>query len=605
MTGVAAAAVDRPARGALGLLALAAGALTLVAFAPALGGQFLAWDDHYNFVANPHYRGLGWAQLRWMLTAGWSGHWIPVTWLTLGLDWVLWGAEPFGYHLTSLVLHAATAGVFVVVAARLLAAARPDAPPSALLVGATTAGLFFALHPLRVESVAWLSERRDVVSGLFYLLTVLAYLYACAASAGRRRAWLVVSLVAYGLALGSKAIVMSLPIVLVVLDAYPLRRLGRRTLLEKLPFVAIAVAGAGIALSLATRFKTAAEYPLWARPAVFGYNLVFYLWKTVLPASLSPLYELPERWEPSDVRLILGLALPVAATLALVAWRRRWPAGLAAWTVYVVTLTPVGGLAVHTGPQLAADRYTYLATLGLAVLVGGGACAVWQARVDRSLTRLAAVTAAVALAGLGVLTWQQSGMWRDDVTLWQYASAVDPGCAGCRNQLGVAQHAAGASAAAAVHLRRAVELRPTEAEFAADLGVVLLALDRPAEALPHLQRAVARYPGNLFLQTQLGTALAQAGRTTEGQRRLAAVLRHQPDDIEALTAMGFALTREGFPRNALPYLERAVARAPRAPAPRYALARAWLALGDLARAEQELTVLRALDPRLAEGAERR
>jgi Flp pilus assembly protein TadD len=221
------------------------------------------------------------------------------------------------------------------------------------------------------------------------------------------------------------------------------------------------------------------------------------------------------------------------------------------------------------------------------------------------VARLAAATAAVALAGLGVLTWQQSGLWRDDVTLWRYATAVDPACAGCLNQLGAAYHATGASVEAVVPLRRAVELRPTEASYEADLGVVLLALDRPAEALPHLQRAVARYPGNLFLQVQLGSALAQAGRGAEGQRRLAAVLRHQPDDVEALTAMGFALIGEGAPQNAVPYFERAVAAAPRAVGPRYGLVRAWLALGDRARADRELAALRALDARMAERAERR
>src|SRR2546422_10111451 len=149
---------------------------TFAAFLPALQNQFVNWDDAENFLDNPHYRGLAWTHLRWMWTTH-LGHSIPLTWMTLGLDYLLWGMKPVGYHLTSLLLHAANAVVFYFVAGRLLGLARPGAVErgqAGLALSAAFAALLFALHPLRVESVAWATERRDVLSGLFYLLTLLA-----------------------------------------------------------------------------------------------------------------------------------------------------------------------------------------------------------------------------------------------------------------------------------------------------------------------------------------------------------------------------------------------------------------------------------------------
>lgn len=552
----------------------------------------------------------------WMFTTAWSGHWTPLTWLTLGLDWTIWGPDPFGYHLTSLIFHIANAVVFFVLARHLLGRALPGATPAALLAGATVAALVFAVHPLRAESVVWISERRDVVSGLFYLLTVVTYLQAVEGDPRRRRRWLAVSVVTFALAVLSKAIVVSLPVLLLVLDVYPLRRLATRrkgspsrvwaVLVEKLPYVAIAVAGGLIAISRATEFNAAGQYPLWVRPTVFGYNLVLYLWNTAVPYALSPLYEMPVTWELRDNRLLLGSIMPVVVTVALLALRRRWPAGLAVWIVYVVTVAPVGGLVVHTGPQIAADRYTYLACLGFALLVGGAvALALRPDVLDQQVRRFAIAGTLLVLVGLGVLGWQQSRIWHDSISLWGHAATVDPGCARCLNGLGAAQHAAGASAAAVGSLRQAVVLRPDIADFHADLGIVLLWLDQPGEAAPHLERAIQTYPDHPDLNAHLGVALIRTNRAEDGRRRLEAVLKRRPDHVEALTAMGFVLTDSGRPNEAAAYFERAVARAPRAPGAHYGLARLYLARGDQTRAEPELDWLRKFAPALAERAQRR
>src|SRR2546425_523337 len=225
------------------------------------------------------------------------GHYIPLTWLTFGLDYVQWGMNPTGYHLTSLLLYAANAAVLYLVSLRLLARATTLAGLP-LRLGAVAATLFFALHPLRAESVAWVTERRDVLSGLFFLLTILAYLRMRDAS-GPRRYWLLAaSAGAYVLALASKGSVMVLPAMLLLLDIYPLRQLSRRTLVEKIPFVVLGIAGAAAAYwaQNANAFITPLQrYPLTARIGMTCYSLWFYLSKTVLPTGLGPLYELPAR----------------------------------------------------------------------------------------------------------------------------------------------------------------------------------------------------------------------------------------------------------------------------------------------------------------------
>src|SRR5712692_4308346 len=285
--------------------------VTFTAFLPTLQNEFVGWDDATNFLDNPHYRGLAWTHIRWMWTTH-LGHYIPLTWMTLGLDYLLWGMNPVGYHLTSLLLHAANAVVFFFVVHRILTLALP-APSErghALALSAGFAALVFAIHPLRVESVAWVTERRDVLSGLFYLLAILLYLWACERGA-RGRGWYWLSVAVFICALLSKSMVVNLPIVLLILDVYPLRRLGgtlgwwseraRRVYVEKIPFVLLAAAASAVALMAQLSHRAMIPVTHLSAPgrlAVSAYGLSFYLWKTVVPLNLSPLYELPRTMNP-------------------------------------------------------------------------------------------------------------------------------------------------------------------------------------------------------------------------------------------------------------------------------------------------------------------
>ncbi|MDP2703064.1 MAG: hypothetical protein Q8P98_13445, partial [Candidatus Rokubacteria bacterium] len=318
--------------GGLGVIAPAlVGLATLLVFLPALGNQFVNWDDEVNLVSNPHFRGLGWVQLRWMFGNTLGGHYIPMTWLSFGLDYVLWGMRPAGYHATSVVLHAANAILFYFVARRLLRAA-VQADPRSLTRGATAAALLFSLHPLRGESGAWATERRDVLMGFFALLCVVSYLRAIDSDGGGapHRGWYWTAVGLFGLALLSKSLVVGLPVVLLLLDVYPLRRSARepdkaggRTLfrlaLEKIPFALLAAAVAAVTLAVGAghRLMTSIEtLGILQRLAISAYALAFYLWKTVAPGPLSPLYTLFHPVVPWSATYLLPAAFVVVVTLA-------------------------------------------------------------------------------------------------------------------------------------------------------------------------------------------------------------------------------------------------------------------------------------------------
>jgi len=382
--------------------ATAGGALvvvvTFVAFLPVLRNDFVNWDDVANLVGNPRYKGLRWANLRWMFTSTHVGHYTPLAWLSHAVDYLLWGMNPLGYHLNSLLLHAAGAGVFYLIARRLLAAAlagvddgddrsRPQRGHGlALTLGATLAALLFGVHPLRVESVAWATERQDVLCGLFYLLATLAYLRGVEGGGRLRPSWWAASVGLFLLALLSKAAALPLPAALLLLDIYPLRRVAgvgwRRLLIEKAPYLLLAAAIAPIAVIAQSHADALAEfqqYGIASRLAMMAHSFLYYPWRFLWWANLSPLHELPARIDPLAPRFALAIVGFVVVTAALVALRRRWPAGLAVWAYSILLLLPVSGL-VHFGVHLVADRYSYLSGLGFALLAGAGLVRVLEMR---------------------------------------------------------------------------------------------------------------------------------------------------------------------------------------------------------------------------------
>ncbi|HET9923450.1 MAG TPA: tetratricopeptide repeat protein, partial [Methylomirabilota bacterium] len=415
----------------------------------------------------------------------------------------------------------------------------------------------------------------------------------------------------------SKSIVMGLPLVLVILDVYPLRRLGPTlgdwvgaqawpVWREKIPFALLAVGTAAAAFQAqrTTGYLTQADPT--ARIGMFFYNVGFHVWKTFVPLNLAPIYELPLRLHPLEAPYLPSAIAVLAITAAAWLFRRRWPAGLAIWAFYLVMLAPVTGI-VHTGYHLGADRNTYLPCAGFALLVGALVVALAEAPRRGALRRPVAVLGlgllAIWLAGLGVAASIQTTVWRDPETLWRYAIAVDPRCSICLHNLGIITSQRGDRAESLVLFERAQALRPDRSEFYGNYGVLLLQMGRRQEGIAKLRYRLAHEPRDVATRTNLGIALIEEGRPGEAIAELEETLRFKADSVPALTSLGRALLTEGRVEPALSAFERAIAVNPTDPVARLGLARAYAARGDRAAAREQLVVLSRLDPRLARQVE--
>jgi len=570
---------------------------TFLAFLPALEAEWLNWDDDRNFLDNSDWRGLRPANVKWMFTTFRVGHYQPLSWLTLALDFTVWGGveRPGGFHLTNVIIHVANAVLFFLLVRGLLAVAGPGGARKSglrLHVCAAFGALFFAVHPLRVENVAWITERRDVLSTLFLLAAVLVYL-AHARRGGRR--WLVVSLAFYALSLLSKAMGITFPAVLLILDIYPLRRLpanparwfnraGRGVLLEKVPFALLAAAAVVVAF-LAQKYALATldRYSALDRALVVAYALTFYPIKTLVPLGLIPLYELPLELSGIARTCLISGAVALAVTLALVMLRRRAPYALAAWVVYLVVLSPVSGVALN-GPQLVADRYAYVACTPFAILPA--ALLLWillpgvgGARRPSLLSGAACLVAAVTVCVLGVLTFRYTTVWQNSISLWRHTLQHSPDVAKAHRNLAFALYERGDSEEGFAHIRRAIELRPgwataqnynnmgnalrakgdiegaigayqkaihVDAGFANahyNLGNVFYGMRRLPDAVASYERAVAADADHPNAWFNLGNARAMSGDLQAAVDAYRQALRVNPADADAQKRLKWCLTR--------------------------------------------------------------
>jgi protein O-mannosyl-transferase len=499
------APIAAPARRDTGILA-AVVAVTALVFLSGVTGNFVSWDDDINFTNNEHFRGLGWAQIQWAFTTFHLGVYQPLAWLTLELQFVVGGLSPVIYHLVSWLLHALNAALVYRLLIALLRRSSGDTfDPGRTAWPAAAGALLWALHPLRAEAVAWASCQPYLLATMFALLATLAYLRV--AERGRSRRWWLATLGLYLAAVLSKAEAIPLPLAWLVLDVYPLQRVGgtagwfggprvRRVWAEKLPFLAVAAGAAVAAVAARAQEHQLASLEMTgvgprlahAAPAVW-----LYLGKTLAPWTLSPYY-------PRPPELARGLAAPlyagaasaaIAVTLLLIRFARRVPALCAAWIAYLVFLLPHAGL-VRIGNQLGADRYTYLSSIGFAAAIAGGLS--WLARGGATQARRRALVGSVAAAALvlAVLAARQTDVWDDSESLWSFTYER--------------------SGAASGHV-------------ANNWGAVLIGQRRFAEAVEVLSRAVKLSPRNGKAFHNLGIALSQTGADVAAATALAEAAR--------------------------------------------------------------------------------
>lgn len=543
---------------ALILSAMALSVLIWVTYRPTLEHGWAPLDDDTNFVYNDHFRGFSQENLRWMWTTRHMGHYIPLSWMTLAADFEVGGMEPRGYHRTNVLLHLANALLFFALSWRMLDSSSTLAlwPRS---LGAFSAAAFFALHPLRVESVAWITERRDVLCGLFVLLSLHGYWSAAPSIGRRRRLALVGSLFSFGAALLSKGIAVVLPIALLALDIGPLKRLGldarrwlsgseRGVLQEKLPFLALAVLFASVTFwAIAPVMSRAETAGFEHRLLSSGFSLSFYLEKTLLPVAIP--FQIPAthllsfRADPLVAARGGGFLVVMAAAFAL---RRRAPAILLALAVFAAFVLPVSGL-FQAGPQLAAHRYTYLAALPIALLIG----AFLHASASRFGTRGLALVFLGAFGLALVLAKsarEQLALWRDEVTFCQAAVEAAP------------DHWPPVGALAQAYLRRD--------EQGAALTAVRTGRKRWPHALllSHLEAVIlSTSPDDALRDGELAMALAKQGARATGFQDPAALFALSAasaemgdiDGAKRLLESAVVLVKAGRKPGYLPVLEEA------------------------------------------------
>ena len=519
-------------------LCLFLAAIVWLVFGQTIHHQFINLDDGAYVLKNPQVsRGLTSEGIIWAFTQSHAANWHPLTWLSHMLDCQLYGLSPGGHHLTNVLLHAANAILLFLVLRQLTGSLWRSAFVAAL----------FAIHPLRVESVAWVSERKDLLSGLFFLLSIWAYVRY---TRNRSRARYGALLLFFTLGLLCKPMLVTLPAVLLLLDYWPLDRMPSATdsrdkkfqtlrtlVLEKLPLVGLAVASCAatiVAQQSAMQPLASISLPLRAGNALIA--CAAYIGNMWWPSELAVFYPLAFR-DITASRVILSLVLLIGI-FAIVFILRRWRYLVTGWLWYLVMLGPVIGI-VQVGSQARADRYTYLPQIGLALLVTWAVadlCARWRYH------RIFLATCSLII--IGALTFAahlQASAWKDSETLWTQALSRTTDNLMAELNLGESAYQLGKISDAIKRFERALQIDPDRASVHSSLGVALLETGRPDESLAHLQTAVALDPHDADAHYNLGNTLMEIGRASEALAHFTIALQINPDDTQALNNMAWML----------------------------------------------------------------
>ncbi len=537
------------------LAAVIPAVITAIVYLASLDNGFVNWDDNLYVYDNPGIRALGVGFFKTFVSSSFLNNWTPLTMFTYGLDYAVWGLDPFGYHLTNLVFHVADTFVVGYLASVMVAiAAGPERKGGVglpVFVGLFTA-ILFGLHPAHVESVAWVSERKDVVSGLFFLLSILFYIRYAQAAPGEKASRYILSLICFFLSVASKPMAVTLPAVLLILDLWPLRRLQsqlslvKTIVVEKLPFFAISALIAIVTVAAQKSSMASVDVlPLGLRffTAVRAY--IFYLYKLLFPVTLAPFYPLEVRFDIYSFEYLGSLIAFTAITIATLASIKKRPYLFAPWAYFVVTLLPVVGI-LQAGSQSAADRYTYLPSVGLFILIGAGLWVLVARVVKVNPGRVCTAILIVAAVLLGLKTYAQIGIWKDPITFWTHEIEYlgEPG------------------------MKKQVEL--SEGMFETVSPAVLA----------HYKRAIW---------------YAKTGEVEKAFADYAKALSLNPEFSDCYLNRGVLYARRGELQEALKDFSDAIRYNPKRAILYYTRAQAYRALGEDALAQEDILMARSLD----------
>ena len=534
--------------GSLLLLCIGLVAIILGCYMQVGHHQFLNLDDNGYVTSNPHVAGgITGENVIWAFTSldEVTGNWHPITWLSHMADVQFYGMNPRGHHLTSVVIHAISSLLLLLFLFRCTGSLWQSSFVAAL----------FALHPLHVESVAWVAERKDVLSAFFWLLTLLFYAEYVAK---RKPALYLLSLFSFVLGLMAKPMLVTLPIVMLLMDFWPLQRYrhggeelgecrvsGRITacIKEKIPFFIFSFLSAVITIYAQNKggaIKSLDVIPIGLRTENALLAYIKYIAKTLWPRNLAVLYPLSPSiplWQAIGSLLVL-----LFFSAAVIRARHRRPYLVAGWFWFLVTLVPVIGL-IQVGCQSMADRYTYIPVIGLFIIVAWGA-----ADLTRNLRHqkvVLALLAGVVISASAALTWQQLGYWRDNISLFRHTLQITDGNYLINNNLGIALAEKGDLDAAIREYQTALGINPNYADAHYNLGNAFIKKRDPDAAVREYRETLLINPNHADAHYSLGAALANKGDLDAAIREYRVALRLNPNDAKALTNLGVALANEG------------------------------------------------------------
>lgn len=493
-------------------------------FSPALKCDFINLDDPAYITENPHVQqGITAESLKWAFTTGHASLWIPLTWISHMLDIQFYGLNPMGHHFTSILIHAVNSVLLFLLLRRMT---------GALWASAFIAAMF-GLHPLRVESVAWACERKDVLSTFFWLLTVGAYVRYVQTPV-RRAKWFAFALLFFAFALMSKPMVVTLPFVLLLIDLWPLKRINiskitvgnlKPLLLEKLPFIALAL-GSSIVTIMVGRDAVSSFNSLTFAQRIENALVAYvrYIGKMFWPTKLAAFYPYPDQW--FWWQIIASIASLITITAIVIRQLRLRPYMAVGWFWFVGALLPVIGI-VQAGAQSMADRFTYVPTLGLLILVTWTAIEFVR---NRTVLTIGAISAICACC---VVTPIQAGYWKNSETLFTHAIAVTDKNYVAYNSLGVYLSNIDQTDEAIASYKKSVEIDPTYDQAHNNLGVALSHTGDIGAAIHEYQIVLRHDPSNSDAYNNYGIALAMEGQLDAAIENFHAALRYNPDSASA------------------------------------------------------------------------
>lgn len=550
------------------IYAIAVAVITVAVYVPALNNGFVYWDDQKYVYENTNITNLNAGFFKWIFTFH-AANWHPLTWVSHAADYLLWGLNPFGHHLSSIILHGINTFLLCLFVIYLMInTTKPDIPATesttntankAIITGAVTA-LLFGIIPVHVESVAWVSERKDVLSTFFVLLSLIFYIRYYASNDTRRRLNYSLCLLFFVLALLSKPMAITLPAVFILLDIYPLQRLSlaknlkiqHGVLIEKIPFFSMSAVSALLTIlaqSSGGAVGTIEAYPLSSRILVAIRALFFYLEKMFLPAGLSPYYPYPKNATLASIEFMIPVILLVVVTIACYyAFKRGYRLFLNAWLFYVITLLPVIGI-IQVGAQAAADRYTYIPSFAPLIIIGVGVATVIEKSAARSFPGWIKVSVLSAFVSftviMSIITFRQIGVWKDSLTLWSTVLTISPSSPQPYLARSEVYMSLGKYDSALQDLENAIRLVPDYADAYYNRATVHLKLENHSKVVDDLDKAIQLNPSMDKAYFVRGTSLIKLEQYPQAIRDLDRFLLKAPDFV----------AHEGYYSRAIAYIK--------------------------------------------------